>query len=261
MKNFLKSILVVALFILTGFNSTDTKKYKIKTVVIDAGHGGIDSGAVGSVSKEKTITLKVALALGKLFQSHAKHIKLVYTRQKDEFIALYERANIANKNNADVFISVHCNAALKNQRAYGTETFTMGLNTSGQNLEITKRENAVILMEDRYEENYHGFDPNAPESHILFSLYQNAYNESSLKLAQHIEGCLKQNLGRKSRGVKQDALLVLWKTNAPSVLVEIGFITNKAEEKYLNTQAGQAQIAAAIFEGFKKYKQDIENYP
>jgi N-acetylmuramoyl-L-alanine amidase len=260
MRNFLKTIAILTFVVISGFNNADQKNYKIRKVIIDAGHGGKDSGALGSFSKEKDITLKVALELGKLIQASLKGIQVVYTRKKDEFIALHQRANIANKNNGDIFISIHCNAALDNKRAYGTETFTMGLNNTGRNLTVTKRENAVILMEDSYEENYDGFDPNAPESHILFSVYQNAYNENSLKLAQYIENCLKHDLGRKSRGVKQDTLLVLWKTNAPSVLVEIGFITHLLEEKYLNSPRGQAQIAHAIFKGFVNYQQDIENY-
>jgi len=259
MGNFIKTTGILALLILAGFHQGDTKRYQVKKVVIDAGHGGKDSGALGRFSKEKNITLQVALELGKLIQKNMKGVKVVYTRQKDEFIALYERANIANKNNADVFISIHCNAALNDKRAYGTETFTMGLHTAANNLELTKRENSVILMEDSYEEKYHGFDPQAPESHILFSLYQNAYNEGSLRLAQHIEDQLKRGLGRKSRGVKQAGFLVLWKTTSPSVLVETGFITHPAEEKYLNKRSGQLQIANAIFEGLKKYKQDIES--
>jgi N-acetylmuramoyl-L-alanine amidase len=260
MKIFLKIIMIFILIIVSGFKTTNHKNYKIRKIIIDAGHGGKDSGALGSFSQEKNITLKVACQLGKLIQTYAKDIQVIYTRQKDEFIALHQRANIANKNNADIFISIHCNASLNNKRARGTETFTMGIKNLGQNLAVTKRENAVILLEDGYEGNYHGFDPRAPESHILFSLYQNAYHENSLKLANYIESCLKNNLGRKSRGVKQDALLVLWKTNAPSVLVEIGFITDLEEEKYLNSSHGQKKIAEAIFIGIKQYKQDIETY-
>lgn len=259
MRNFIKAVGMLVLLILGASNSGDTKSYKVKKIVIDAGHGGKDSGALGKFSQEKNITLQVALELGKLIQRNMSGVKVVYTRQKDEFVALYKRANIANKNNADIFISIHCNAASNDKRAYGTEIFTMGLHTAGSNLAVTKRENAVILMEDSYGEHYQGFDPNVPESHILFSLYQHAYNESSLKLAQHIEERLKRGIGRKSRGVKQAGFLVLWKTTSPSVLVEIGFITHPEEEEYLNKKLGQAQIAAGIFEGLRKYKKDIES--
>ncbi len=259
MRNFLKAIFILVLLFIGSFSNVNQKNYKIKKVVIDAGHGGKDSGALGKYSKEKDVALKVALELGKLIEASSKDIQVIYTRQKDEFIALHERANIANRNNADLLISIHCNAVLGNKQAHGTETFTMGLNKIEKNLAVAKRENSVILMEDSYEENYDGFDPNAPESHILFSLYQNAYNENSLKLAGYIENCLHNELGRHSRGVKQGALLVLWKTNAPSVLVEIGFITCLSEEKYLNTQHGQRQIAQAILKGFKRYQQELEN--
>ncbi|MEM7055548.1 MAG: N-acetylmuramoyl-L-alanine amidase [Bacteroidota bacterium] len=260
MKNVIKTTSILALLLLGGLNGGDTKGYQVKKIVIDAGHGGKDPGTQGRFSQEKTITLQVALKLGKLIQSNMKGVKVVYTRQKDEFVALYQRANLANKNNADVFISIHCNAALNSNRACGTEIFTMGLHTASNNLAVTKRENGVILMEDSYEAHYQGFNPHLPESHILFSLYQNAYNESSLRLAQHIEDRLKRGTGRKSRGVKQAGFLVLWKTTSPSVLVEIGFITHPEEEKYLTKRSGQAQIAAGIFEGLKKYKQDIESY-
>lgn len=260
MGNFIKTIGILMLLILNGFNRADTKHYQVKKIVIDAGHGGKDAGARGRFSQEKDITLRVARELGKLIQRNMKDVKVIYTRPKDAFVALYQRASIANKNNADVFISIHCNAALNDKHAHGSETFTMGLHTAANNLALTKRENSVILMEDSYEENYQGFDPHALESHILFSLYQHAYNESSLKLAQHIEGYLKRSPGRKSRGVKQAGFLVLWKTTSPSVLVEIGFITHPEEEKYLNKKSGQTQIAAAIFAGLKKYKQDIESH-
>jgi len=249
------------LLLLAGFNnSPSNKSYKVKKIILDAGHGGKDSGALGKFSKEKDIALQVALELGNLIKQHMSDVKVLYTRQRDEFIPLHQRANIANKNNTDVFISIHCNAAMKNKKAHGIEIFTMGLETSNKNLAVTKRENAVILIEDNSTDKYLGFDPASPESHILFSLYQNAYTENSLKLAQHIEKGFTMYTPRKSRGVKQDGFLVLWQTTAPSVLVEVGFITNPEEEKYLNQKLGQTQIATAIFEGFKNYKYDIEHY-
>jgi len=260
MKIFIKCTFILMLLLLAGFNNSNSKGYKVKKIIIDAGHGGKDSGALGRFSKEKDIALQIALELGKLIKKHMRDVTVLYTRQKDEFIPIYQRAHIANKNNADVFISIHCNAAEKNKTAQGIEIFTMGLETNSKNLAVTKRENSVILIEDNHKENYQGFDPKSPESHILFSLYQNAYTENSLKLAQNIESGFKKHTGRKSRGVKQDGLLVLWQTTSPSVLVEVGFISNPEEEKYLNQKIGQTKIATAIFEGFKKYKYDIEHY-
>ena len=258
MKNIVRTMGILSLLILGGFSSADTKSYRIKKVVIDAGHGGHDSGAPGKFSKEKDVALQIALALGKIIKEHMKGVEVIYTRQKDEFVTLHGRAKIANKNNADVFISIHCNATPKGETAYGTETYTMGLHTSKHNLEVAKRENEVILMEEGYEENYEGFDPNSPESHILFSLYQNAYNDNSLRLAQKIQHQFKSRVGRRSRGVKQAGLLVLWKTAAPSVLVEVGFITHPQEEKYLNSKSGQSYLASGIFRAFRDYKNDLE---
>jgi N-acetylmuramoyl-L-alanine amidase len=262
MNFFVKFTCILTLLLLAGFNnSAGSKSYKVKKIILDAGHGGKDSGALGKFSKEKDIALKIALELGNLLKQHMSDVQVLYTRQRDEFIPLYQRATLANKNNTDVFISIHCNAATKNNnKAHGIEVFTMGLEKSTKNLAVTKRENEVILMENNPTDQYQGFDPTSPESHILFSLYQNAYTENSLKLAQHIEKGFTMYTPRKSRGVKQDGFLVLWQTAAPSVLVEVGFITNPEEEKYMNQKLGQTQIATAIFEGFKNYKYDIEHY-
>ncbi|OJW67192.1 MAG: N-acetylmuramoyl-L-alanine amidase [Candidatus Amoebophilus sp. 36-38] len=260
MKLFIQFTSILMLLLLAGFNNPTNKGYKVKKIIIDAGHGGKDSGAVGKFSKEKDIALQLALELGNLIKKNMGDVKVLYTRQKDEFIPIHQRAHTANKNKADVFISIHCNAAEKNKSAHGIEVFTMGLEKSSKNLAVTKRENSVILIEHNHKKHYQGFDPKSPESHILFSLYQNAHTENSLKLAQHIESGFKQHTERKSRGVKQDGLLVLWQTSSPSVLVEVGFITNPEEEKYLNNKIGQHQIATAIFEGFKKYKHYIEHH-
>lgn len=261
MDFFVKFTCILMLLLLASFNKpAHNRSYKVKKIILDAGHGGKDSGALGKFSKEKDIALQVALELGSLIKQHMSDVQVLYTRQRDEFIPLYQRANLANKNNTDVFISIHCNAAEKNRKAHGIEVFTMGLETSNKNLAVTKRENAVILIEDNPTDRYQGFDPTSPESHILFSLYQNAYTENSLKLAQHIEQGFTRYTPRKSRGVKQDGFLVLWQTAAPSVLVEVGFITNPEEEQYLNQKLGQTQVATAIFEGFKSYKYDIEHY-
>lgn len=185
-------------------------------------------------------------------------VKVIYTRKDDTFISLENRANIANKNNADLFISIHCNADPQ-RRAYGTETYVMGPHKTANNLDVAKRENAVILMEEDYEENYEGFDPNSPESHILFTLYQNAYIGNSLKLASNIETQFEERVGRNSRGVKQAGFIVLWKTSMPSVLVETGFISHAKEEKFLNDELGQTYIASGIYRAFRDYKEDIES--
>jgi len=258
MKNIVRALGMLALLVLGAFNNAGTTKYKVRKIIIDAGHGGYDSGALGKFSKEKDIALQIALELGGILKKHMQDVEVVYTRQTDVFVTLHGRAKIANKKNADVFISIHCNATPKGDAAYGTETYTMGLHTSRHNLEVAKRENEVILMEDNYQANYQGFDPKLPESYILFSLYQNAYNDNSLKLAQNIQHQFESRVGRKSRGVKQAGLLLLWKTTAPSVLVEVGFITHPQEEKYLNSKSGQAYIASAIFRAFRDYKNELE---
>ena len=261
MRNIITLIATMAFMILMGANRAPGPQYIVKKIVIDAGHGGHDPGARGSRgSKEKDIALKIALQLGKLVKKHMKDVQVIYTRQDDQFVTLHERAKIANKNNVDLFISIHCNATPdRAARVHGTETYTMGLHTSRYNLEVAKRENAVVLLEDSFEENYQGFYPKAPESHILFSLYQNTYNNHSVKLAQKIQQEFKVRLGRKCRGVNQAGFLVLWKTAAPSVLVEAGFITNPKEEKYLNSRYGQARIAESIFRAFRDYKKELES--
>jgi N-acetylmuramoyl-L-alanine amidase len=259
MKNIVRALIILAFLVLGAFNNPGTRAYSVRKILIDAGHGGYDSGAVGEFSKEKDVALQIAMKLGGLIKQHIKDVQVIYTRQTDSFVTLHDRAKVANKNNVDVFISIHCNATLKdNTAAYGTETYTMGLNTSTHNLEVAKRENEVILMENNYQKNYQGFDPKLPESHILFSLYQNAYNNNSLKLAQNIQHQFERRVGRKSRGVKQAGLLVLWKTTAPSVLVEVGFITHPQEEKYLNSKSGQSYIASGIFRALRDYKNELE---
>jgi N-acetylmuramoyl-L-alanine amidase len=258
-KNIVQILGILALLMLGAFdNATTHKKYRVRRVVIDAGHGGHDSGCLGKFSKEKDIVLPLALELGGLIEKHMQDVEVIYTRKTDVFLTLHGRADISNKNNADLFISIHCNADPKGTTACGTETHTMGLHTSKYNLDVAKRENSVILMEDGYQKNYQGFDPKSPESYILFSLYQNAFNNHSLKLAQKIENQLKSRVGRKSRGVKQAGFLVLWKTTAPSVLVEVGFITHPQEEKYLNSKSGQKYIASGIFRAFQEYKNELE---
>lgn len=229
----------------------------IRTVVIDAGHGGKDPGAVGKQSKEKDIVLAVALKTGKLISNQFKDVKVVYTRSRDEFVELYKRAEIANRNQADLFISIHCNAS-KSRIHYGAETFVMGLHRSEANLAVAKLENASVLFEDDYTATYEGFDPNSPESHIIFSFYQNIYREQSLGFASMVQEQLVGHSGRFDRGVKEAGFLVLYRTSMPSVLVELGFISNENEERYLKSEHGQNQLSNALFRAFSRYKAEVE---
>jgi N-acetylmuramoyl-L-alanine amidase len=226
--------------------------------VIDAGHGGKDPGTHGAVAKEKTIALKVALEVGKLIKANLPGVKVIYTRSTDVFVPLDDRADIANRNKADLFISIHCNANPVSADIHGTETYTMGLHKSEDNLEVANRENSVILQETGYEKKYDGFDPDSPVAYILFSNYQSAFIENSLVFAQSVENQFKSRVGRKSRGVRQAGFLVLWKTTMPGALVEIGYLTNPAEEKYLVSQQGQSFIASGIYRAFKEYKKAME---
>lgn len=243
---------------MASFTTTGKRLYRVQKVVIDAGHGGRDTGTTGRFSKEKEIALEIALELGKTIKRYLKDVEVLYTRTDDSFPSLVDRADLANKNGADLFISIHCNSAPYSSKVYGTETYVMGLDKVAGNLEVAKRENRVILLEENYAENYEGFDPNSPESHILFSLYQNAYLDNSLSLAQKIEHQFKTRAGRRSRGVKQAPFWVLWKTSMPSVLVETGYLSNPNEEKDLNDKLKQSYIASGIFRAFRDYKQEIE---
>ena len=239
-------------------NAQASQGKKLNVVVIDAGHGGKDPGAIGKTAKEKDIVLSVALKLGNLIKKNYPNVKVIYTRDKDVFVELNERANIANRNNADLFISIHVNSVDGSPSSHGTETFVMGLHKNDANLAVAKRENSVILQEDNYSSKYDGFDPNDPESNIIFSLFQNAYSDQSLLLAASIEEEFK-TLKRFDRGVKQAGFLVLWKTAMPSILTEIGFISNAEEEQYLKTDAGQTEIAVSIYNAFAKYKSQYDN--
>lgn len=257
MKNIIFFLCFPLLLLLGSFNTSGIKQYKVRKVVIDAGHGGKDPGTHGRFSNEKDVTLAIALELGRTIKKYLEDVEVIYTRTTDEFIPLDQRAEIANKNDADLFISIHANA-LHSHSVYGTETYVMGPHTFEGNLEVAKRENSAILMEENYEERYEGFNPSSPESHILFSLYQNAYQESSLRLAEKIEKQFEHRVGRRSRGVRQAGFWVLWRTSMPSVLVEVGYLTNPEEEKFLNSELGQVYIASGIFRAFRDYKQEIE---
>lgn len=232
-------------------------KYKVKTIVIDAGHGGHDPGCFGASNREKIVALSVALKLGNLIEESFPDVKVVYTRKTDVFIPLIERAEIANKAHADLFISIHCNAS-KAKTAYGTESWVMGLHVSEANLAVAKRENSVILLEEDYKENYDGFDPNSAEAYITFSLYQNVNIDKSLYLASKVETAFKTKMERFSRGIKQAGFLVLYKTNMPAILIETGFLTNLNDEKILGSEKGQTDIAETIYSAVKEYKSDVE---
>ena len=241
-------IAILTILILGAFKDP---KSKTKTIVIDAGHGGHDHGCMYGGANEKDITLSVSLLFGKMIQDSFPDYKIIFTRNNDSFVELYERANIANRNNADLFISIHVNAS-PSISAYGTETYAMGLHKTAGNLSVAKRENASVLMEKDYQQNYDGFDPNSPEGHIIFSLYQNQFLSQSLSLASIVENKFKSK-ERYGRGVKQAGFLVLWKTTMPSILIETGYLSNAIERKYLVSNDGQLKTAESIYEAFKSY--------
>lgn len=232
--------------------------FGVKTVVIDAGHGGKDGGCVGAIANEKNIALSISLKLGKYIQDNFKDVKVIYTRTTDVFLELTERARIANKANADLFICIHVNSGATTT-AIGTETYVMGLHKTESNLKVAQRENASILLEDDYESKYENFDPNSPESYIVLTLTQSAHLDQSLMFASKVQKEFTEKVGRYNRGVKQAGFLVLHQTAMPSVLIETGFITNKEEEKFLASEIGQDYMASAIFRAFKEYKTEIES--
>lgn len=231
---------------------------KVRKLVIDAGHGGKDPGAVGKNSKEKDIALAIALKTGEYIKKNLPEVEIIYTRDTDVFIELHKRAQIANDNEADMFISIHCNGN-KSSSPYGTETFVMGLHKNQANLEVAKLENGAILKEENYSDMYEGFNPNNDEDYITLTLFQNAYLESSLLLASNVQDQFRERANLKDRGVKQAGFWVLYKTAMPGILVETGFLTNANDEKYLRTEDGQAYIASAIYRAFKDYKLMMEN--
>lgn len=230
----------------------------IQTIVIDPGHGGKDHGCRGKNSREKTIVLEVSKMLGKKINENYPEIKVIYTRVEDKFIPLHKRAEIANSNNADLFISIHCNYVPNKSYVYGSETYVMGLHRAEDNLAVAKRENSVVTLEENYKENYEGFDPNSPESHIIQSMYQNAFLEQSITFANYLEHEFVKSKNRKSRGVKQAGFLVLRRTTMPSVLVELGFLSNRREENYLLSRNGQKQVTTAFIKAFENYNSYLQ---
>ena len=238
-------------------NSPDKDATHVSVVVIDPGHGGKDPGAVVGNAREKDIVLDIGLKLGQLIKTHFPDTKVIYTRNRDVFIPLYRRAEIANKNNADLFISIHANY-VGARSVQGTETFVLGQHRSEDNLDVAKKENSVILLEDDYTTKYEGFDPNSAESYIMFELVQDEYLEQSVMLASDIQDQFKQKTNRLDRSVKQAGFLVLRETTMPSVLIETGFLSHPSERNYLMSKTGRSNIASAIFSAFKDYKKKIE---
>ena len=227
------------------------------TLVIDAGHGGKDPGAKGKIINEKEINLNIALKLGKMVQANHPEVKVVYTRSTDKFVELDERAEIANRNKADLFISIHTNSVAKGNSAKGTETYTLGLARTDENLAVAMRENSAILLEDDYQQKYEGFDPNSSESYIIFEFIQNKHVEQSIGLASEVQRYFTQ-ANRLDRGVRQAGFLVLRKTSMPSVLIEVGFISNRDEERFLASGEGQSKLARSISDAFDAYKKTID---
>lgn len=257
MKKTVKKICFLSLFTLfLSVSSAGIASAGTFTVVIDAGHGGHDAGAIGKYSKEKNLNLSVSLLLGRMIEENHSDVKVIYTRKSDFFLTLQERADIVNKNSADVFFCVHTNAN-NNSSARGTETYTLranGSRTDG-NLEVAMRENSVMLLEDDYKTRYQGFNPQSVESYIMFDLMQDRYLDRSVQLADLIQREFVK-LGRYNRGVQQAGFWVLYKSACPSVLVEMGFISNRNEETYLNSDKGQKEIASGLYRAFVQFKKD-----
>lgn len=247
------NLLLAWFFVLPGMAA----QQKAFTVVIDAGHGGKDPGARGTIVNEKTINLGVALKLGAYIQENCKDVRVIYTRKTDVFIELDERANIANRNKADLFISIHTNSVKKGSTVCGTETYTLGLARTDENLAVAMRENSAILLEDNYLQKYEGFDPHSSESYIIFEFMQNKHMEQSISLASEVQKSFTK-AKRANRGVRQAGFLVLRKTSMPSILVELGYISNRQEERFMKSADGQNQLAKAIYNAFVKYKWEYD---
>ncbi len=264
--NFFSHLFSVAILLLLGLCSFVVfsplpESNKEFIIVIDPGHGGKDPGTLGVQTHEKDIALEVSLTLGRIIKANIPNTKIIYTRLSDKFVTLRRRAEIANENRADLFISIHCNSvggsATYRQSIKGTEVYVMGLHKSEENLEVAKRENASILKEADYQAYYEGFDPNSPQSYILLSLRQETHLGNSLNLAHKIDYQLRNKANRTSRGVKQAGFVVLAKTTMPSLLIELGFLSNPEEEKYLRNTQNQVYLASAIYRAIKAYKEEL----
>ncbi len=254
-------VFFIALFLISGVAFSQKREPgKVKTLVIDPGHGGDKPGALGKHSQEKELTLSIAKKFGKLVEDNYPDVKVIYTRTTDVDVTLAERANIANRAKADLFISIHINSH-PTSVPVGMETYVMGLSRSRANMEVAKKENADILLEEGYKDNsaYKGFDPNSPESYVMFAMYQNAYIDKSLNFAQFTQDQYKGAIKTTNRGVKQAEFFVLYKTAMPAVLTEVGFISNPAEEAYMMSDEGQATIAVCLLNAFANYKAHEES--
>lgn len=258
MNRYMKKRILMLLgmtFLLTVVAVAANKKF---TLVIDAGHGGHDVGALGAFSKEKNINLNVALAFGRYVESNCPDVKVIYTRKTDVFIPLHTRADIANRNKADLFISVHTNAVPRGKQVRGLETYTLGMHRAGTNLEVAKRENSVILIEKDYKQRYEGFDPNSSESYIMFEFMQDKNMAQSVELAKFVQKHACASANRQDKGVKQAGFLVLRETSMPSCLIELGFITTPDEERYLNSKDGIDRLGYGIYKAFLDYKRKYD---
>lgn len=244
------SFLIIALLSIVAYGATP-KKF---TLVIDAGHGGKDAGAPGKYSYEKNINLKVALAFGRYVERNCPDVRVIYTRKTDVFIPLKERAAIANRNKADVFISIHTNSVASKKPISGLETYTMGMRRSDEKMSAAMRENEVVLLEKDYQQHYEGFDPRSPESYIIFEMINDKNMLQSVELAKGIQKNVCRTANRPNKGVKQDAFLVLRETSMPACLIELGYITTASEEAYLNNPSNQEAMGLGIYQAFIEYK-------
>ena len=253
-----KRFLLFLLIFFIGSVAWAQNSQKTFKVVIDAGHGAHDPGCIGSQINEKTVNLSMALKVGKLIEEHCPDVKVIYTRKTDVFVELYRRAQIANNAHADLFISFHCNAS-ENPAGNGVETYVMGLSKSEANQAVARKENSAILMEKNYQNNYDGFNPNSPESYVIFSLYSSAYLNKSIILADKVQKNLVNTSHLTDRGVKQANYWVLYKVAMPSILIEMGFLSNPHDQSYLIQQANQNKLAASIYNAFVDYLEVVNN--
>jgi N-acetylmuramoyl-L-alanine amidase len=258
---YIYKVILFFLFILLSiisYSVNGIKPEKNRVIVIDAGHGGKDPGALGAFSREKDINLAIALKTGEYIEQNIKNVTVIYTRHDDSTVELYDRPKIANKANADLFISIHTNST-NSKKVMGAETWIMGIAKDQANLEVAMNENAVMLLEDDYSTKYEGFDPKSSESYIMFSLTQKVFQEQSTDLATKIQKQFRERVNRNDRDVKQAGFWVLYHTKMPSVLIETGFITNPVEEKYLNSKDGQDYLASSIFRACRDYLNEIDS--
>jgi len=253
--------IVLFLLLLLCCSWADGADKRSFTLVIDAGHGGKDAGALGKRSKEKDINLNVALAFGRYVENNCPDVKVIYTRKTDVFIPLHERAAIANRNKADVFISIHTNSVASKKPVSGLETYTMGMRRSGEKLSAAMRENDVVLIESDYKQHYSGFDPRSPESYIIFDVLNDANMVESVELAKSIQKHVCRTANRPNKGVKQDAFLVLRETSMPACLIELGYITTASEEAYLNNRQNIDAMGKGIYQAFVEYKNSHNGTP